>query len=73
MKPIRADLSLLAILAESEAWVLPYHADSHPLALVFYVPAHLADDLKQRLSRPPPPSDGGAPPGRQVGHLRVLE
>jgi hypothetical protein len=50
MQACRADLSIFAVLAESEAWVLPHDSESHPVALTFYVPAHLADELIRQTS-----------------------
>ena len=73
VKPARVDLALLRILTESDAWVQPHDAESHPVVLAFYVPAHLAGDLKKRLSlhHPPRPPDGGE--GRPGTPLRLLK
>jgi hypothetical protein len=52
-KPYRLTLPLLAVLAESEVWVIPRpHSESHPYALAFYVPARVVDLMPDECLAP---------------------
>lgn len=49
-KPFELSFPMLPILAESEAWVFACRAPTHPIALTFYVPAHLSERFTRAAS-----------------------
>jgi hypothetical protein len=53
-QPVRIDASMLKILAGSEAWIIPRpECQSHPVAVAFYVPAHLAGEVDEMFASLP--------------------
>ena len=54
MEMLRLSLPILAVLAESEPWLLQHpRSETHPLVLAFYVPAHLRDVVTQLAHQAP--------------------